>query len=480
VGLRAVAVLAVVAGCYDPPMPVCGFSCLEVGECPDGYTCDRRGDGFCHLSSNPNQDCPGHEGVTFDDQPPELTSISPEPGTQIAAGGSIILFFDEPVTHVTNDSFFITVDSTGEKLFTNVSPFQGAQAWELQLGANLPLDQSFTVTITSAVTDLAGNPLAGETLSYFSQSPTPPMLVGSVPSASQTGVSVGVQLQLFFDKAAPNILSVFHVEDQFSNPVIYNVDPTTSTQDPIFNLRWQLAPNTAYRMRIDPGLMDITGHATSTGTAILFATGVDNVGPRIWGRTPGFSAVNVPVSSGVLIEFDEDAQNVDASSIELQKNGVAVPGQVTYDAATRSAHLRPDTQLDGLTNYDVIVTTAVTDAFGNSTLDGGSSFQTDLDHIAPQIRATTPQTGSSNVPVTTTIAMTFDEPTFGLDASTVFVTAGAVTITGTLVATNGGHTWTFTPDAPLPAMTTIDVDIGLASDSIGNSTSYFYSFTTAP
>jgi hypothetical protein len=45
---RAVALVGVLgAGCYDVPMPDCGFACGPSEACPDGYTCGT-GDQVCH------------------------------------------------------------------------------------------------------------------------------------------------------------------------------------------------------------------------------------------------------------------------------------------------------------------------------------------------------------------------------------------------------------------------------------------------
>jgi hypothetical protein len=474
VRLCAVAVLALLVGCYDVPTPVCGFSCVQESECPDGYTCNSS-DRFCHLNGSLTT-CPGHEDL--DSQAPFVASVTPNPGLSFDPTSVIIVRFSEEVTGVNSDSFFART-STGEAIDTIVTPL-GSANYELTASlGSFPIGD-FTVTLTSAIRDSSFNPLDELTFMYSSQVPGPPQLLSSVPSISETNVSVGVELQLNFDKPAPNILDRFSFVDQQNTPVTFFYEPTSGTQNPIFRPRWQLTQNTQYIASIAPGLMDAAGHATTVGTAIVFDTGLDTVGPRIFARTPGFFDVNVSVGTVIELDFDEDALDVIDGTITLQKNGVGVPGKLTYNPASRIATFHPDDQLEGFTNYDVVITTGITDQFGNVTPETGSSFETTNDAVAPRIRLAIPKAGSSGAPVTTSISMTFDEPTFGLSATTVFVNAGVDTITGTLASTDGSRTWTFTPDAPLPAMTEVDVDVEVAQDAIGNSANYFYSFTTAP
>jgi hypothetical protein len=48
----AAALLALAAGCYETPRPVCAFRCGPAEACPEGYRCG--GDGQCHLEVNGN------------------------------------------------------------------------------------------------------------------------------------------------------------------------------------------------------------------------------------------------------------------------------------------------------------------------------------------------------------------------------------------------------------------------------------------
>jgi hypothetical protein len=44
--MRAVALLAAVAGCYSPDLPRCVVTCGSASPCPDGLTCES--DSYCH------------------------------------------------------------------------------------------------------------------------------------------------------------------------------------------------------------------------------------------------------------------------------------------------------------------------------------------------------------------------------------------------------------------------------------------------
>jgi hypothetical protein len=323
------------------------------------------------------------------------------------------------------------------------------------------------------------------TSTFFTQDPAP-MLLSHVPDSDAVDVSVVTPLHLSFNKPAINIASTFHVEDTLGStvPVELIADPLSTPSLPQFNLRYQLAPNTTYTATIDAGLFDDANHATSVPSAWSFTTGLDDIGPRIHARTPARNAVNVTVNSTIELDFDEAALNVVDGSILLETSaGVPVSATLTYDAITAIALLRPDAQLAELTAYKVRYadTTMIEDAFGNPAPFDQWTFMTGTDVVPPQIRATSPPAASTGAPTTGPIVITFDEPTTGLTPSTVTVLVEPGTIIpGALASSSGDRVWTFTPDAPLPALTEISVDLALVRDLHDNVTSYFYNFTTGP
>ena len=109
------------------------------------------------------------------------------------------------------------------------------------------------------------------------------------------------------------------------------------------------------------------------------------------------------------------------------------------------------------------------------------SFPIDVaapDLTAPTVVSTDPANAATGIALDKLITVTFDEPVTFVSMST-FVTMGGSALTGTMAATSG-TTYVFTPDAPWPAASTIDVTLASTiTDLSGNPlTTYMFSFQT--
>ena len=195
----------------------------------------------------------------------------------------------------------------------------------------------------------------------------------------------------------------------------------------------------------------------------------DTTSPTVVDRTPDDGATGVAVDASVGAFFDEDVSGVAESSFFVQQSGTVLLGTVTYDGVSRGARLDPLDQLAPNTVYTVVLTPAITDYSGNAIVAESWSFTTGSDLVAPHVRTTQPASGSSNVAVSAPIIITFDEPVQNVTATTYTVDHGGTPITGTLAASNGGRTYTFTPSAALPAATAITVTLTTGiTDLAGN------------
>ena len=108
----------------------------------------------------------------------------------------------------------------------------------------------------------------------------------------------------------------------------------------------------------------------------------------------------------------------------------------------------------------------------------------DADNTPPMVIATVPANVAMDVPVTTTIDVTFSEPVINVASPTTFrASINSVTVDGT-VTSGDATTFVFTPAADLPAATTIDVQLLFGiEDTAGNAMSpptFYFHFTTAP
>lgn len=106
----------------------------------------------------------------------------------------------------------------------------------------------------------------------------------------------------------------------------------------------------------------------------------------------------------------------------------------------------------------------------------------DADTTPPGVFMTFPDGGASNVALTEVIRVQFYEPVGGVDATSFVVVANTTTQLAGMYAMDDALTWSFTPSAPMPGTSTIQVDLTQAiKDAAGNPLPPFsFSFTTAP
>lgn len=176
---RILAVSLVALGaCYSPPQPDCGFSCRRNGECPDGYTC--QSDGVCHRNGSPATvicaadaridspqpiDAPPADA---DMTPPMVFATMPMDGAMnVPTGSTVRVQFNEPVTGVTIDSFYLREDANPiVGTVTAIDPF----TYVFMPAASLPGGATITVHLTSDIVDLSSNALVATMFSFETES----------------------------------------------------------------------------------------------------------------------------------------------------------------------------------------------------------------------------------------------------------------------------------------------------------------------
>ena len=100
-----------------------------------------------------------------------------------------------------------------------------------------------------------------------------------------------------------------------------------------------------------------TFDATSYGADVLFAP-TDQTAPQVTSVAPAGGAAGVDPGTQVAVAFDEgvDPATADSGSFFLRNEaGALVPADVTYDAAARTATLRPRAPLAWATTYTATV-----------------------------------------------------------------------------------------------------------------------------
>lgn len=147
----------------------------------------------------------------------------------------------------------------------------------------------------------------------------------------------------------------------------------------------------------------------------------DNIPPTITSSYPEKRPylerpTNIPVDMSATITFSEamkesgiNSNNISISYMNSNFTRVAVPGTVTYDAATYTATLKPNGNLEQLKEY-VLSVENVQDIAGNLIAKWEADFKTiQTDNKGPVITQVSPAENAVEAPINQRIKVTFDE-----------------------------------------------------------------------
>lgn len=305
-----------------------------------------------------------------------------------------------------------------------------------------------------------------------------PTVVSTAPANNATGVPTAQIITATFSEAmnaATISASTFTVTapgGAVAGVVTYSGMTATFTPSAA------LAASTLYTGTITTGAADPLGNHLASNFVWTFTTGTI---PSVISTNPLNGATNVPINQKITATFSEtmNSGTVTAAAtftLAVTTGGAAVPGTVTYVAATNTATFAPTANLLPSTQYTATITTAAQSAAGSALASNHVwSFTTGktADSTAPTVTLTVPASGATAVPTNQKIIATFSKP---MDSATV-VAAGTFTVAvagvgGAAVpgtVSYAGSTATFTPTANLTASTQFTAKItNAAKDLSGN------------
>ncbi len=467
----------------------------------------------------------------------------PGPTADVPTNTAIAAAFTEdmaPATITASGTF--TVTGPGVTAVAGSVSYASKTAFFTPTTALAPLT-TFTATITTAATDLAGNALAGNQAALpaasnyvwtFTTGPGPdttrPRVTLTVPATtipSQTNVPTNTGIAAAFTKdMAPATITAsgtFTVTGPGTTTVSGSV--TYASRIAVFTPVAELTPLTTYTATITMAATDLAGNALAGNQAALpaasnyvwtFTTGPgpDITRPRVTLTNPVTSIpprTGVAVNAAVAAAFTEDmalSTILAPGTFTLTGPGsTVVAGTVSY--ASRTAVFTPTALLLPATTYTATITTVATDLAGNALagnqapLPAASNYIWTFvtgpapDTIRPRVTITVPVTtipGPTNVPVNTAIAAAFTE-----DMAPATITApltftvkgpGGIAVEGSV--TYASRTAIFTPVTALAVNTTYTATITMAAtDLAGNNlagnqaplpgaSDYVWTFTTGP
>jgi hypothetical protein len=253
---------------------------------------------------------------------------------------------------------------------------------------NLLASAVYTATISTAAQSAFGNNLTSNHVWSFTTgttvNATPPTVVVTAPVSGAPAVPTNQILTVMFSEvmdpatiAAPGTFTVAIFGGGANVPGTIGYAGTTATFTPTA----ALAPNTHFTATITNAAKDLSGNALVAGAApnpwsFTTSAAPDTTPPTITLTAPANVAPNVPLNTAVSATFSEAMNPVSITApgtftlAVAGVGGAAVPGVVTYNAATDIATFTPTAALTANTEYTATITNAATDLGGNALAPG--------------------------------------------------------------------------------------------------------------
>lgn len=343
----------------------------------------------------------------------------------------------------------------------------------------------YTATITTAATDVAGDPLAANyvwTFRTVPAAPTAPAVISTAPANGATSVPTSQAVTATFNEAMnPATINGTTFTLKLGGVAVTGVVTYTAAGSvATFTPAVPLAVGT-YTATITTGAMDLSGNSLAANYVWTFTVVAtpDTTRPRVIATIPANAAVNVPANQVLSATFSKamSAATINTTTFTLTGPGpgtTSVTGQVVYSSVSNTATFTPAANLAAGV-YTATITTGAADLSGNTLAANfvwTFTVVATLDVIRPLIVSTVPINGAINVPANQAISASFSEPMNPQTITTATFTLtgpGAVQIAGVVSYDPIGFIATFTPTANLAVgIYTANITSG-ATDLAGNS-----------
>lgn len=230
---------------------------------------------------------------------------------------------------------------------------------------NIDIQQA-TVNILADMGSTPSTPMSGVVADPVGA----PSVTDQTPLAGATGVSVNSTVRATFDRdmdPATLTTGTFTLTPAGGSPVTATVGYDGATDVATLTPSSPLLGNVVYTVRLKGGASGVAswGGSLAGDVTWTFTTGAGTP-PTVSSTTPAANATGVSQSASVTATFDRalDATTVTATSFTLKAGATSVGAAVSYNSATRTATLTPNSGLSASTTYTATLTTAIKGADG--------------------------------------------------------------------------------------------------------------------
>jgi YVTN family beta-propeller protein len=391
--------------------------------------------------------------------PPIVLSVSPGDGAgEVDVSSQILIAFSEPVdkTTVNESTCYLSVEGTPVTLQPVPTMMDNDQ--KVLLTPVIPFTHSttYTLNITSGVTDLRGNGLSGlYTSTFTTEDPDvdAPYVTEVIPADSSEGIFPTANIVVIFSEPIdPSTLEAGFTLGTVGDPdvpVSFSLDPTGSvvTFDPVNTL----SEGTTYSVILTGDVLDLSGNSLTPTFSSIFTT-VAEAAPIVEYIGPSAGQTNVSVTTSIVVDFSEpiDTSTVTSSSFQLIQGTTSVTGSFDFLYTNSRVVFRPAADLADNTTYTLDLTSDIQDVSSPPLLFAGytSIFETAGSPSYPEITVVYPPAGTEGTVVVISGSGFDPDPSNnavsfnGIDAPVTDATLTSVTTSVPLSAATGPLTVT--------------------------------------
>jgi methionine-rich copper-binding protein CopC len=332
--------------------------------------------------------------TTVDSTPPTVVGVVPTNGAiNVTTNSTVQITFSEAMDQTTLTTTNVTLKNTATTTVVPVTLSYDVGTNRLTLTPTGPLSNAtnYTVTVTTAVKDLAGNALAAQFTSSFTTvtvtDTTAPTIVSRTPANGATNVATNTTVTVTFSEPMDSTtittttVSLKPTAGGANVAATVVCTPLTPCTTVTLTPTAALDNNTSYTVTITTGVKDRAGNALAAQSTSTFTTVADTTPPTITATSPINGATGVATSAVVTVTFSEDMDittiNGTTFTLKTTVGSIPVTGVVSYNTTTRVATFTPSGALTANTNYTATVTNGAKDAAGNAlAVNASFSFTT--------------------------------------------------------------------------------------------------------
>ncbi len=338
-----------------------------------------------------------------DTTPPAIAARSPGIDASDVSTKLVSIAFNEELNSARIDEEALVLETIDEIPVSGAVTYINNRTVVFTPSVSLAPQTTYVATVNAAsIVDLSGNTLSGNIRWQFTTAleadMTPPtvLLNHSSPPAQQNidviGLTIAVQFSEVINESSilqAGALQVSIVDGSAVAGTV-SVEGSKATFTPAARFNY----NESYQVAINDKVADLAGNILGTPVRWVFSTKNDDDAPTVKAHLPLSDTSNVKVSDLIInANFSEimAADSITDQSFYLSNAGELVAASVSYEGTT--AVLQPAADLDYATEYQVILTTGISDRVGNFLVENVQwKFTTEppADGEPPVVQSTNP------------------------------------------------------------------------------------------